>query len=105
MQPKPIVQRALEWLMGDDTGASSTTLCAHMLGIKGVRNSVPSDSADRGRCIRLLQLIPEWKDRLDEMADMPAVQTMIMGADGMRSETESWKEQIALIRQEGGFND
>lgn len=103
MQPKPIVQRALEWLFSDDTGASSKTLCAHMLGIKGVRNSIPSDAADRGRCIRLLQLIPEWKDRLDEMAEMPAQRNMIMGADGMRSETETWADQLPLIKAEGDF--
>lgn len=103
MEQKPIVHRALEWLFSDDTGASSKTLCAHMLGVKGVHNSIPSDAADRGRCIRLLQAIPEWKDRLDEMAELPAVRSMIMGADGMRVETETWADQIALIRREGGF--
>src|SRR4051812_16275735 len=60
---------ALRWLLSDDTGTSSKTLCAHMLGIDTLRyQSPPSDRADRGRCIRLLQLIPEWQARLDELA-------------------------------------
>lgn len=98
-----ITTRALLWLFGDDTGSSSKTLCAHMLGVKPVRNSIPSDAADRGRCIRLLQLIPEWQSRLDEMAELPAQRNMIMGAGGMRAETETWADQIPLIRREGGF--
>lgn len=98
-----ITTRALEWLFSDNTGASSKTLCAHMLGIKGVRNSIPSDASDRRRCIDLLQLIPEWQPRLGEMAELPAVRSMIMGPDGMRAETETWADQIPIIRREGGF--
>lgn len=98
-----ITTRALQWLFGDDTGTSSKTLCAHMLGIKDVRNSVPSDSADRGRCIRLLQLIPEWQPRLDEMAALPDRESMVFGASGTRVERESWADQIKLIKREGGF--
>lgn len=105
MAPEPIVKRALKWLMSDDTGISSTALCAHMLGIEGVRNMPPSDAGDRGRCIRLLQLIPEWQPRLDEMAGYKGTESMVLSASGMNTETNAWADQIPLIRSEGGFTD
>lgn len=73
----------LNWATGDDTGVSSEVLLRHMLGLKQHHwgNLSPTDSADRGRCIRLLNIIPEWWDRLDELP-------------------ENWKEQIKLMRTE-----
>ena len=73
----------LEWLLSDDTGSSSKALCAWMLGID-YDCSYPSDKWDRGRCIRLLQLIPSWINRLDEM----------------KTVNRSWEDQIELIKQE-----
>lgn len=96
-----IKDRALVWLLGGDTGLSSETLCAHMLGIeyKG-HSSPPSDSADRGRCIRLLKLIPEWQERLEEMADLKGHSSLVIDAKGMRQEHNSWAKQIPMIREE-----
>lgn len=98
---KTIEQRALEWLLSHDTGVSSKTLCAHMLGIetKGFQ-SPPSDADDRGRCIRLLNLIPEWWDRLDEMAETPSNEALVISSRGMNVETNGWAEQIPHIRRE-----
>lgn len=67
---KSIEARALEWMLSDDTGASSITLCAQMLGVKIKRRSYPLDPADLGRCLRLLEIIPEWKSRITEMSDV-----------------------------------
>ena len=57
---------ALEWIVGRDTGLSSEHIWAHMLGVHP-RYAVPCDGGDRGRCLRLLSLIPEWWSRLAEM--------------------------------------
>ena len=40
---------------------------AVMMGVKG-SGAYPSDGADLGRCLRLLEAVPEWKPRLPEMA-------------------------------------
>jgi hypothetical protein len=97
---------ALEWLFGGDTGVSSKALCAHMLGIevKGALGVMaPSDAADRGRCIRLLNKIPAWWDRLDEMAETePQKDVLVISASGINKEQNGWAKQIPLIRSEAG---
>lgn len=60
-------RRALLWLAGGDTGRSSIAIMHHMLGI-GSDGCRPSDPADLGRCLRLLEHFPEWKPRIGEMA-------------------------------------
>ena len=90
--------KIIEWATGDDTGISSMALCRHMLGIyPEQRNHAPSDADDRGRCVRLLNLIPEWWDRLDEMAEIPGTKVLTF----QHGEIErGWKEQIPLIKAE-----
>lgn len=108
MATEPIVKRALTWLMGSDTGISSKALCAHMLGvdIAAIDKRPPSDASDRGRCIRLLNLIPEWVPRLDELENLPDTwDSVVVSSAGMNTETNSWAVQVPLIRQEGGFNE
>lgn len=94
--------KIVDWATGDDTGVSSEALCRFMLGLKlgHWSNSAPSDAADRGRCIRLLNLIPEWWDRLDEMSKIPSREVNIWSKKGLEVRNEGWKEQIPLIKQE-----
>ena len=68
---------------GENHGASSTHLLQHMAGVEITHPYEPCDSDDRGRCIVLLRAVPEWIERLDEMAQY-----------------KGWAEQIPLIRQE-----
>jgi len=111
LKPVPtgsIRQRALAWALGGDTGISSETMCAYFTGVeKGgpFGSQAPSDAADRGRCIRLLKLIPEWIPRLDELKTLDKGTVSINGADPIpRSEDEhSWTHQVPLIIKEGGF--
>jgi hypothetical protein len=65
-----IADRANAWIVGGDTGLSSKAIWAHMMGAPNPRFgwSHPSDPDDLGRCLRLLEEIPEWKPRLPEMA-------------------------------------
>ncbi|MCK9371020.1 hypothetical protein M0R04_14005 [Candidatus Dojkabacteria bacterium] len=75
--------KLINWLVGDDTGASSVSILIHMTGSKSMKNTPPSDKWDRGRCVRLLKIMPEWIDRLDEM-----------------NVYKGWKEQIILLKQD-----
>jgi hypothetical protein len=55
-----------QWLHSLDTGLSSKAIFYWMtLGVKG--GSTPSDPSDLGRCLRLLAMFPEWRERLQEM--------------------------------------
>lgn len=94
--------KIIKWATGNDTGTSSEFLCRFMLGIEPSQRgvSVPSDAGDRGRCIRLLNLIPEWWDRLDELAKIPSTKVNHWSGKGIEIREEGWKEQIPLMRRE-----
>ena len=65
-------EKALKWITSSDTGISSEAIWAVMMGVPSkddYRHNYPSDPSDFGRCYRLLNLIPEWKSRLSEVAD------------------------------------
>lgn len=96
------LMKALEWALGDDTGSSSKSLCKFMLGIEEKHPSFPLDAADRGRCIRLLNLIPEWWDYLYQMEYFASKEILVYDQGGFRREESGWKEQIPLIKQEAG---
>lgn len=103
MHGKTIENRALYWSLAGDTGISSEAICAHMTGNANKRPHPPSDASDRGRCIRLLLLIPEWIPRLDEMTmyDAALSETLVISSSGLSSERNTWAAQIPLIRKEG----
>ena len=88
-----IERRALQWLLGQDTGASSHCLCATMLDLPARDNSWPRDGGDLGRCLRLLDLIPEWKPRLAEMRPHCAQWSSLI---------DIWPRLEALFREEMG---
>lgn len=65
---KSIERRAAEWALGESTGASSKAIARHMMGLPDKWMSYPSDGGDLGRCIGLLDAVPEWRARLPEMS-------------------------------------
>ncbi len=100
MQPSAdIYRRACEWLLDSNTGVSSKTLCAHMLGIWYGNPSAPLDWSDWERCVGLLMVIPEWIDRLDEMAMTASTDRIVISGGTMRTERGGWAEQVPLIRE------
>ena len=102
-----IESRALFWALSGDTGNSSRTLAGHMTGNMTESYMMPpSDSDDRGRCIRLLELIPEWIPRLNEMRKYDSEKKQdgfIINSSGISAYENSWSKQIPLIIQEGGL--
>ena len=70
------------WILGFDTGQSSMAIWSVLAGpedrtaaavavldsFSGVLGTTPSDSGDFARCMRLLDAIPAWRGRLEEVA-------------------------------------
>lgn len=99
-----IESRALFWSLSGDTGNSSRTIASHMTGIPAKDMTMPpSDASDRGRCIRLLELIPEWIPRLQELAREKPTEGIVINSSGLHTQTNGWAEQIPLIIKEGKF--
>lgn len=84
----------IEWLLSGNTGVSSKTICAVMTGSKkggSFSADVPYDPSDFGRCHRLLQQFPEWRDRLPEVAAAYPIWGPMVAA---------WDELTALYEEE-----
>ena len=84
---------SLSWIVGPDTGVSSRTIWAFMMGINlsSIVVDVPCDPSDFGRCYRLLALNPQWKGRLPEMAAALPIWKPLIGA---------WDQLEALYLEE-----
>lgn len=52
-----------KWLASDDTGMSSKFMAAVLGGIGG-KYAHPWDADDFGRCVRLLDAVPEFRERI-----------------------------------------
>lgn len=72
-----------EWWTGHDTGTSSKAIYRHMMGYTRERSTWgthPHDPDDFGRCYRLLNLAPEWRARISEMAEYSKAWAGLAGA-------------------------
>lgn len=91
--------RAIRWLFGPDTGASSVTLCCVMLGVIPKGAYYPHDPSDFGRCARLLECIPEWKPRIHEMASVsPKWASLVKAWDQI---TETMEKEVGIDWRKG----
>ena len=66
-------KRALQWISGHDVGVSSKTIWSVIMDTVPENPhvfyyGVPHDADDFGRCYRLLELIPEWRNNLHLVA-------------------------------------
>jgi len=64
-------KRIAEWLASGDVGSSSKAIMLWLSsGTTDTRYGpdTPRDAGDLARCLRLLERIPEWKERMPEMA-------------------------------------
>lgn len=101
---KPLEYRALFWALHGSTGSSSLSIAQHMA--TGISDGMPpSDADDRSRCIRLLELVPEWLPRLDELRqyDAKKQEAIVINGSGISAYDNSWSKQIKLIAEEGKF--
>ena len=78
MEKGTVLERAAEWVMYGEVGASSKTIWCVMMGApkestlgRYLRHgSTPLDSSDFRRCYLLLTFIPEWRNELYRVADI-----------------------------------
>ncbi len=101
-------QRA--WLIGTDTGSSSKAIfrvlgeerLRYHCNERGVRGDTPRDSADLGRCLRLLAKFPEWEARLSEVAAAyPETKWPIIVSRWAELKAAQPKQQSAILREIG----
>jgi hypothetical protein len=103
---KPVEYRVMFWALHGSVGSSSKSIAQHMA--TGIGEGMPpSDADDRSRCIKLLELVPEWLPRLDEMRKYDRAEnkqeTFVMNSSGISADTNTWSKQIPLMVQEGSL--
>lgn len=64
-------EQIAKWALSGTTGASAETMARHLMGMT-TEGDYPHDGGDFGRCERLLEAVPEFRDRLPEMAQVNA---------------------------------
>lgn len=70
---KPVVKASesmglTAWLASDDTGASSLYMASVLTGEFIAENHYPRDPADFGRCLRLVEAVPELESKIRDMS-------------------------------------
>ena len=59
------------WLVSNDTGRSSKTMACIALGATGkLRTDAPYDPSDFGRCLRLVEVVPELRTCFGQIAEI-----------------------------------
>ena len=61
-------EQLADWFMNGEVGSSSKCIAKHLSGQKCDEWDYPRDSGDLGRCIKLLNAVPEFRSRISEMA-------------------------------------
>lgn len=92
-----LAKYALQVAKGD-TGISSECIAAYMSGVDMnniSKKCAPSDPSDLGRCLRLLEIFPEWKGRMSEMASVSKDWATIV---------PHWNKLAELMEQEVGID-
>ena len=67
-EPESAASRALRWAATSRTGVSSLAIMSMMRGEAPQWHSYPHNAGDFGRCEGLLDAVPEWRERMGEMA-------------------------------------
>jgi hypothetical protein len=92
----------LEWFAGTDTGVSSKVIWLVMMGMSVQLlgpgwPAPPQDPSDFGRCYRLLNRFPEWRQRLPEVAEKyPEWGPMVRGWEKL---TEMYEHALEVQAQ------
>lgn len=86
-----VLERAVRWIVSGDTGTSSKTIWACMMGVpqEHINHcSTPCDPSDFGRCYRLFKLIPEWEKRIEELRVLKLEHHINTGCSDERHNTD-----------------
>ena len=87
---EPALRKLVTWFAGRDTGSSSKHMAAVAAGAEG-DGSHPLDPDDLGRCIRLVEAVPEVRDAFPAIAaSTPKWKAII----------DHWDELVAIFHSE-----
>lgn len=90
-----VEKRAVTWAAGDNTGTSSKAILATMMGKPPkTRFCYPHDSSDFGRCVGLLDAVPEFRARMGEMRAI---------APEWAALVDHWQELEAMYRSKDSW--
>lgn len=90
------LRQSVDWLMHGETGLSSKCIVQAMLGVITPEGSCdpiyhPHDPADLRRCMLLLDKLPQWRSRLQEMATVSPAWAAL---------AKKWPELERMLREE-----
>lgn len=101
-----IVKRASWWIVSQRTDLSSTTIWGVLMGVPAVAidADVPANASDFNRCAELLELIPEWKPRLQEVAAaFPEWKGIVLGWDRLYARLLDLRASMATQAQHEAY--
>lgn len=92
-----IRRRANLWVLDGSTGLSSLCIWGHMTGTRteGHTTHYPNDLADFNRCLLLLEIMPEWRERMHEMKAHGPFWSAL---------ADVWEELTHLFLEDHGLN-
>ena len=80
-----------KWLESDDTGMSSKFMGSVLNGSGGCEHAIPYDADDFGRCVRLIDAVPAFYERIGRLKSHGDVWQQI---------AERWDELEKLYRED-----
>jgi len=94
-QSKTVRERAIWWFSKGEVGLSSKVMCTFFLtgGIAGIFPHYPHDPDDFGRCYKLLEAIPEWKEELPDLATLSEPWSKLV--ENWDTLTEMYEQNVA----------
>lgn len=88
-------QKAQWWMSNGERGISSETIWGRMMGFRIVKygESHPHDPDDFSRCYKLLQAVPEWREKLQSVMKPVSPQWSIL-VDNWDKLTEMYEQNV-----------
>jgi hypothetical protein len=69
-QSQSIIEKANWWITNGHVGMSSKTMWSCFMGVQKFQINHPYDPDDFSRCFKLLEAVPEWKERILELSSL-----------------------------------
>ena len=83
-------EKAIWWIGNGHVGRSSKTMWNYFIGNKDFTINHPHDPSDFSRCWKLLEAVPEWKERIPELATL---------SKEWKALTENWGKLTEMYEQ------
>jgi hypothetical protein len=89
-QSQNVLQKANWWITNGETGLSSKTMWSFFLNLNIPVINHPHDPDDFGRCYKLLEAVPEWKERIPELSKL---------SEPWKNLSENWDKLTQMYEQ------